>query len=276
MGMGLGGINANFNVAMQTSAAKGGQSGTPTFAHGHTWSSIGEMSKAFSNYGQEWRSVYSGNFAGSGSAGDGKLSMEELDELLQAEFGKMGVQFVDSVDIENPKEGRYEVYIDQTNRRKMAEDPEYRAQVFSVIQIEMAGAGGYSVQVAGGTNNDRTTGLSMSIAAGNPLYEGVPHSAGGTSASGGVGTFSISSDGPGGEKKSLLEQIKERLEKKLEEKKEQEKRDAAKAARQDRLELSLEATSKRSEAASEKAVAADDEAVADDPKDSDGRVNLLA
>lgn len=278
MSYGLGGINANFTVASQTSAGKGGQAATPKFAHNHTWESIDAMSKAFAQYGQEWRSVYSETFAGSGAEGDGRLTGEELNELLEKEFGGKGVRFVDGVDIENPREGRFEVYIDEANRRKMAEDPEYRAQVFSVIQIEMAGADGYSVQLAGGPRSDRTTGLSMSIAEGNPLYEGVPHSAGGTSASKGIGTFSMSS-GPEKSGKSLLEKIKEDQAKKLEEKKDREKRNAAKKEQRDRLELSIEATAKRAAAAKERIEAEKEnadgvDAIAD--KDGEGAVNILA
>lgn len=273
----ISGIGSNYSVAMQGSTAKSGQSDAPTFAHNHTWGSIGEMENAWRKHIQDWNSYYSNSFSGSGSDGGGKISQEELDELLQAEFGGKGVQFVDSVDIENPRDGRYEVYIDQQNRQKMADDPEYRAKVLAVIQGEMASANGYSVQAAGGVRNDRTTGLSMSIAEGNPLYEGVPHSAGGTSASKGVGAFSISSGESGKKKKSILEQIKEDLEKRLEEKKEQEKRDAAKKARADMLELSVEAGVARETRAVERADAAEGKIVpAGGEETGGGKLNLLA
>lgn len=272
----ISGIGANYNIALQTSAAKSVQNSTPTFAHNHTWGSIGEMDSAWRKYTQEWKSVYADSFSGSGAEGDGKISLEELDELLQSEFGGMGVQFVDGVDIENPKAGRYEVYIDQANRQKMADDPEYRANVFAVIQSEMGGSKGYSVQTAAGTHNDRTTGLSMSIAEGNPLYEGVPHSAGGTSASNGV-MFATSSGGPEKGGKSVLEQIKENLEKRLEEKKEREKLDAAKKARQDILELSIEAAAKIKSDAVENAGAANEKTVDDDEEETaGGGLDILA
>lgn len=282
MSMGIGGFNANYNVVLQSTAGKSGQSATPTFAHNHTWGSISEMDTAFRNYGQEWRNVYSNSFAKSGTDGNGKISQDELNELLQKEFGSKGVQFTDGpVDVQNPKEGRYEVYIDDKNRQKMADDPEYRAKVMSVIQLEMAGAGGYSLQGPGGVRNDRTTGLSMSMAEGDPIFEGVPHSAGGTSASKGIGTFSMSSDGmsKGGvekEKKSLLEQIKEAAEEKLKKKKEEEKRAAAKKAREDLLELSVEATTATKTGTVEKTAATGAAARQDDAESANGAVNVIA
>jgi hypothetical protein len=274
MGIGaVNSVNSNGNLVLQNSTAKSAQSATPTFANNKTWNSIGDMEQAFRNYAKEWRGAYTSSFASAGAEGNGKITQDELNELLQAEFA--GVNFTDGpIDIENPKEGKYEVYIDQANRQKMADDPEYRAKVFAVIQTEMASSNGYSVQTAGGVIKDRTTGLSMSIAEGNPLYEGVPHSAGGTSASKGV-MFSTSSTGSTKEKKSILEQILEDLEEKLEEKMEQERREAAKKPTQDILELSVEAKAKIK--STEKTDSIDGKpTIATDPENTDGIVDVLA
>ncbi len=276
MGITFGSANANYGMVLQNSTAKSGQSSTPTFANNKTWSSIGDMEKGFRSYGQEWRSVYSDSFSKAGSQGNGKITQEELSALLQSEFG--GINFTDSpVDINNPKEGVFEVYIDQTNRQKMADDPEYRAKVFSVIQLEMAGTNGYSVQTAAGQISDRTTGLSMSIAEGDPLYEGVPHSAGGTSASKGIAAYSMSSADGGKEKKSVLEQILEDLEEKLEEQKELERREAAKKASQDILELSAGAQAKIKKDASEKTDATNGTSISSgEQENSDSIVDVIA
>lgn len=273
----ISGIGANYNALLQNSAAKSGQNASPTFAHTHTWGSIDEMTGAWKKYTQEWKSAYSGSFAGSGSEGDGKISREELSELLNAEFGGMGVKFTDSaVDETKPSAGKFEVYIDAANRQKMANDPEYRASVFAVIQSEMAGTKGYSVQTASGVINDSTTGLSMNISEGNPLYEGVPHSAGGTGSA--TGFMTSSTGGSEKKKKSLLEQIQENLEKKLEEKKEAEKKEAAKKAREDLLELSVEAkasvqsgTLEKIDEANEKSTLADE-----DGTTLGGKLNVFA
>lgn len=276
MSMSIGGFNASYTMMTNAAAANSGQSARPSFAHNHTWSSIGDMTNAWKSYTQEWSSYYSGEFAGSGSEGDGKITQEELSELLQSEFGGMGVRFTDSaVDESNPAAGKFEVYIDDTTRGKMADDPEYRAKVMAVIQSEMAGSGGYSVDTGNGVVNDRTTGLSMNMIDGGPLYEGVPHSAGGTGT--GAMTFVTSGSESGGKKKSMLEQIMERLEEKLEEKKEAEKKEKAKKAREDLLEISVEARTKVAVGAQEKTAGTEAAATGSDEPDTLGKeVNVLA
>lgn len=277
----ISGINTNFNVALQTSTQKStsnGEDARPTFAHGNTWGSLGEMDNAWRQYTKDWANYYSNSFSGSGAEGDGKITMDELNALLEAEFSGMGVKFTDgAVDTNNPKQGTFEVYIDQQNRQKMANDPEYRAKVMGVIQSEMAGSNGYSVQMPSGTVNDRTTGLSMNIAGSTATYEGVPHSAGGTGS--GQGAMMTSSSGSG-ESKSILEQILEKLEKKKEEKKEQEKLEAAKKARQDLLEISVEAKAKTQTTTVEKTDESEKTSVVNPADDEDeksgGTLNVLA
>lgn len=279
----INGVSSNYNVSLQTSAqasaSGGGQNARPTFNHGHTWSSIGDMDNAWRQYTQDWANYYSKSFAGSGTEGDGKITQDELNALLESEFSGMGIRFTDGpVDTDNPKAGTFEVYIDQTNRQKMADDPEYRAKVMGVIQSETAGRNGYSVQMPSGVVSDRTTGLSMNIAGNKATYEGVPHSAGGTSTGGQMVTMTAGDDSDEG--KSILEQILERLEKKLEEKKEQEKIEEAKKARQDLLEISVEAKAKAETVAVEKtdepgnasALASTD----DEEEKTGGALNVLA
>lgn len=296
MGMSLGGIGANFNIATHTSTstAKSGQSATPAFAHNHTWGSIAEMEQAFRKYGQEWRGVYSNEFAGSGANGDGKLTQEELNALLESEFGGLGATFVDSA-AKDVTVGKHQIYIDEKNRQKMANDPEFRAQVFSVIQIEMAGTRGYSVQGPGGPTHNRLTGSALSISEGDPLYEGVPHSGMATgehamtqtttSSGGAPAPAAGANTGKTKKSKSMLQIIKEKLEEKLEKKREEEKLEEAKQAREDMVEISAEAGAKAADAV-EEALAAEAEAEAADAEaeaakageteQAGGRVDVLA
>lgn len=284
MGMSLGGIGANFNIATRTSTstAKSGQSATPAFAHNHTWGSIAEMEQAFRSYGKEWRGVYSSDFAGSGANGDGKLTQEELNALLESEFGGLGATFVDSA----PKDvtvGKHQIYIDEKNRQKMANDPEFRAQVFSVIQIEMAGSRGYSVQGPGGPTHNRLTGSALSISEGDPLYEGVPHSGMATGEPTMTQTTTTSGGAPAAAKagktkksKSMLEIIKEKLEEKLEKKREEEKLKEAKQAREDMVEISAEAGAKAADAVEEKLAAEAEAAKPGEAEQAGGGLDILA
>lgn len=192
----------------------------------------------------------------------------------------MGATFIDSAPKE-PKAGRHEIYIDDKNLQKMADDPEYRAQVFSVIQIEMAGTRGYSVQGAGGVINDRLTGTALSMADGDPIYEGVPHS-GACVGTGAVQTFSSSSGGSapkatGKKSKSIMDMINERIEKRLEEKREKDKSEAARKAREDMLEISVEASAKAKDRAVERAVQPGEDAAAPtEPGAAGSALNILA
>lgn len=276
----INGIGAKYNVLTQSAANKNGQSGSPTFNTSQTWNSLSAMSNAFKSHIQDWKSVYSERFADAGANGDGKISQDELSELLQSEFGGKGVRFTEGrVDINNPKAGVFEVYIDEKNRQMMADDPDYRAKMMAVIQGEMAGTKGYSVQMSGSVVNDRTTGLSMNMAEGDPIYEGVPHTAGGTGTATGTMTTTNSANSSGSAKKSksVMEQLMEKLEKKAEEKREAEKKEAAKKAREDLLEISVEAKAKIAEQAVDKAAEAEEaDGEPDEPETTGAAVNVLA
>ena len=174
MNVNMSGLGMNLTVSVQWGAAKSGQTGFPVFDNNRVWSSLDEFGAAGVKYGEEWVKVYSDRF--SGLENGGRISMEELDEQLRAEFGSFGVRWVDN-DPKDVRAGQNDIYIDEANRRKMANDPEYRARVFGIIQRELSVApqgfryqhGGQTIQapcLAGGT---------MSFCEGNKVYNGVPY-----------------------------------------------------------------------------------------------------
>ncbi len=245
MSISIGNYSANFTLSTQ--AAKKAQtatasSGMPTWDSGRVWGSLGDMDRAFRSYSQEWNSYYSQSFATAGAAGDGILTRDELDELLQSEFGAMGVTFIDRKP-GDPKVGRHDVYIDDANRQKMADDPAYRAKMMSVIQMEMAGTTGYAINSGSGVVTNRLSGTVLSMAEGDPLYEGVPHSA----AAIGDGAVRVSSSDSGESKgKGLMTLIIEKMQEMMEERRLRQERE--KRVEQDgvQVDISVEARSRRS------------------------------
>ncbi len=246
MSMSIGNYTANFTLSTQT--AKKAQtatqtSGMPTWDSGRVWGSLGDMDRAFRSYSQEWNSYYSESFATAGASGDGILTRDELDDLLQSEFGGMGVTFIDRKPGE-PRAGRHDVYIDDANRQKMADDPEYRAKMMAVIQMEMAGTTGYAFNSGNGVVTNRLSGTVLSMAEGDPLYEGVPHSGGAVS----DGAVRVSASAGAGESKGkgLMTLIIEKMQEMMEERRLRQEKE--KQFEQDgvQVDISVEARSRRS------------------------------
>ena len=241
MNVGIGGLNVSLSVSVQASAARSGQSDRPVFDRNRVWSSLAEFNAAGVKYGEEWVKVYSDRF--SGLENGGKISMEELDGLLRSEFASFGAWFVDS----NPKDvrtGQNDIFIDDANRRKMANDPEYRARVFGLIQRELSlGSQGFRYQWNGETiQTSRLTGSVISISDENASHGGVPYLGMCTSGP----TFSASSQGTASTKatpkkgKSILDMLKElaeELQKRMAEKRDAEKRETAKETRAIRVDI---------------------------------------
>ncbi|MCC8109292.1 MAG: hypothetical protein LIQ30_09680 [Planctomycetes bacterium] len=241
MSMALNGFSAQYSITSQTTVKKAhtaAQSGVPTWDPNRVWGSIGGMEKGFRSYRQQWNEYYSESFA---AAGSGVLTQEELTDLLQSEFGGMGVTFIDHKP-GDAKAGRHDVYIDDVNRQKMASDPEYRARMMSVIQMEMAGVTGYSLNDGNGTVSNRLSGTVLSMAEGDPLYEGVPHSGGAVSESNGVRMAASAATGES-KGKGLMTLIIEKMQEMMEERRLRQEREKQLEGQGVQVEISVEARS---------------------------------
>jgi hypothetical protein len=244
----INGFGANFSVK-QTTASKpskpsdSGQPATPKFDHNRVWSSLGDSTNALWKYGDEWQAAYSAAFS-QGENG-GKVSVEDLRAQLQSEFAGYGVEFVDSGGGEpEPVAGRHTFHIDDTNLRKMADDPEYRAQVFGTLQMELVATKGIKFKDSGGEIvSTRLTGTAGSIADMNGKSRGdMPFWGGATAET--TRTRSSGSTTQRATGKSVMDIIKEmqkkRVEERREKKLEQEKLETARAERKERAERAEE------------------------------------
>ncbi|MCC8165075.1 MAG: hypothetical protein LIQ31_02715 [Planctomycetes bacterium] len=249
MSMGIGNFTSKYTITSQLTVKKSQSSaqssGVPTWDPGRVWNSLGDMDKGFRAYRQEWNDYYSQTFAASGANGDGSLTRAELDELLQSEFGAAGVTFIDRKP-GDPKAGRHDIYIDDVNRQKMADDPEYRAKMMSVIQMEMAGVTGYTYKNGDRTIQDQHSGTVLSMAEGDTLYEGVPHSGGAVSARGGMAVSTSGSVGAS-DGKGLMTLIIEKMQEMMEERQLRQQREKQLERQGVQVDISVEARSRRSE-----------------------------
>lgn len=249
MSVGGSGFNANFNIAAKNMTAKKEQTdaasaGLPAFDHGRVWGSLGAFGDGLKEYQKEWEAVYSEKF--SGLENGGKISVDEMQELLQSEFSRFGIRFVNS-DPRDVTDGQHKVYIDDANMQKMANDPEYRGKVMALMQRELTNTQqGFSYQRNGETQNPgRLSGTVISISQENNAYGGIPYSG----MARGSGSISVSkssiptasdraSDKKGKSMLEIIKEMQEEREKKLEEKREKARIEARKKEREEQVTVS--------------------------------------
>ncbi|MDE6714375.1 MAG: hypothetical protein K2K20_11630, partial [Lachnospiraceae bacterium] len=75
--------------------------------------------------------------------------------------------------------GKFYLYIDQSQLQKMASDPEYRAKVYGLMDSELQGKKGYTLQYSDGRNvTSHTTGSIFSLCEANQKFagaDGIPY-----------------------------------------------------------------------------------------------------
>ncbi|MCC8189741.1 MAG: hypothetical protein LIP77_03765 [Planctomycetes bacterium] len=186
-------------------------SGFPAAGGGKVFGSIAEVTSSLFALEDQWREKYTADLAG--AEGDGRMTVGDLTAYLNQEFAHCGVTFVDY----NPsavKAGQHLVYIDDTHRQRMADDPEYRAKTMALMQREFAGIQGCTIRDARGTVNHTLTGTVFSLCeeneeVGGSKYRGMAQGAART-VGGAGGTDNATNTRGGSKKKSLLQLLAER------------------------------------------------------------------
>lgn len=107
--------------------------------------------------------------------------MEELKEQIKEWFPEYTLT---SREPEKPEKGSFLLYIDETNLNKMASDPSYRARVYGLMDRELQGKNGYTLQYSDGRNvTAHLTGSIVCVAESNRKYagaDGIPYLGGAT------------------------------------------------------------------------------------------------
>lgn len=152
----------------QTSSAK------PTWNPNKVYKYLEDMNQGFQNYKKQAVSYYRSMI--SQQEGDGTMSVENLKKEIKEWFPEYTL-----TDSEPSKvvTGKFYLYIDQSQLKKMASDPEYRAKVYGLMDSELQGKKGYTLQYSDGRNvTSHLTGSIFSLCEANRKYagaDGIPY-----------------------------------------------------------------------------------------------------
>ena len=154
--------------------SKQASSGKPTWNPNRVYKYLEDMNEGFQNYKKQAVAYYSSQI--SKEEGDGTMSVEELKKQINEWFPEYTL-----TDREPSKvvAGKYSLYIDEKQLQKMASDPEYRAKVYGLMDTELQGKKGYTLEYSDGRKvTSHLTGTIFSLAEKNRKYagaDGIPY-----------------------------------------------------------------------------------------------------
>ena len=160
-----------------TSFIQGGSknaSAKPVWNPNKVYKYLEDMNDGFQNYKKQAVSYYSSLI--SKQDGDGSMSVEELKKQISEWFPEYTL-----TDSEPSKvvAGKYYRYIDDSQLEKMASDSSYRAKVYGLMDSELQGKKGYTLQYSDGRNvTSHLTGSIFSLSEKNRQYagaDGIPY-----------------------------------------------------------------------------------------------------
>lgn len=133
-----------------------------------------DMNQGFQDYKKQAVSYYQARISEQG--GDGVLTVDELKEQIKEWFPEYTLTDTKPKDV---VQGKFYLYIDSKQLKKLAEDPAYRAKVYGLMDSELQGKKGYTLQYSDGKNvTAHLTGSIFSLAEENRKYagaDGIPY-----------------------------------------------------------------------------------------------------
>lgn len=133
-----------------------------------------DMNAGFQSYKKEAVSYYESLIAQ--KEGDGTMTVEELKAQIAEYFPEYTLTDREPSEV---RDGVFSLYIDEKNLQKMATDPDYRARVYGLMDCELQGAKGYTLQYSDGRNvTAHLTGTIFSLSEKNKKYagaDGIPY-----------------------------------------------------------------------------------------------------
>lgn len=157
-----------------TSTSKGKETQKPVWNPNKVYKYLEDMNQGFQDYKQQAVSYYSSLI--SRQEGDGTLTEEELKKEIQELFPEYTLTSSEPRDV---TPGKFYLYIDNSQMKKMASDSAYRAKVYGLMDSELQGKNGYTLQYSDGRNvTAHLTGSVFSLAESNGKYagaDGIPY-----------------------------------------------------------------------------------------------------
>ncbi len=157
-----------------TNSTKQTSSGKPTWNPNKVYKYLEDMNEGFQSYKRQAVSYYSSQISKEG--GDGTMSVDELKQQINEWFPEYTLT---SSEPSKVVQGKFYLYIDDKQLKKMASDPNYRAQVYGLMDSELQGKKGYTLQYSDGRNvTEHLTGSIFSLSEKNRKYagaDGIPY-----------------------------------------------------------------------------------------------------
>lgn len=159
---------------LSTSSTGQTSSGKPTWNPNKVYKYLEDMNEGFQSYKRQAVSYYSSQISKEG--GDGTMSVDELKQQINEWFPEYTLT---SSEPSKVVQGKFYLYIDDKQLKKMASDPNYRAQVYGLMDSELQGKKGYTLQYSDGRNvTEHLTGSIFSLSEKNRKYagaDGIPY-----------------------------------------------------------------------------------------------------
>lgn len=157
-----------------TNSTRQTSSGKPTWNPNKVYKYLEDMNEGFQSYKRQAVSYYSSQISKEG--GDGTMSVDELKQQINEWFPEYTLT---SSEPSKVVQGKFYLYIDDKQLKKMASDPNYRAQVYGLMDSELQGKKGYTLQYSDGRNvTEHLTGSIFSLSEKNRKYagaDGIPY-----------------------------------------------------------------------------------------------------
>lgn len=170
MGMGISAASPYANQA----GANNAKGSKPVWNPNKVYTYLEDMGEGFQNYRKQSVAYYSKRIEG--QEGDGTLTEEELKAEIKELFPEYTLTGTEPKDV---VQGKFYLYIDAANLRKMAADPAYRAKVYGLMDSELQGKKGYTLKYSDGRNvTAHLTGSIFSLSEKNKKYagaDGIPY-----------------------------------------------------------------------------------------------------
>lgn len=158
----------------QTQGTRQTSSGKPTWNPNKVYKYLEDMNEGFQSYKKQAVSYYASQI--SKEQGDGTMSVDELKKQIKEWFPEYTLTDSEPSQV---VAGKFYLYIDDKQLQKMASDPTYRAKVYGLMDSELQGKKGYTLQYSDGRKvTSHLTGSIFSLSEKNRKYagaDGIPY-----------------------------------------------------------------------------------------------------